>query len=41
MTRFMPYTTSLLIFTVSIAVLTASAELQQHTLTVDATNREN
>ena len=41
MTRLMPYTTSLLALTVSIAVLTASAELHQHTLTVDATDREN
>ena len=35
------YTTSLLVFTVSIAVLTASAELHQNTLMVDATDREN
>ena len=35
------YTTSLLVFTVSIAVLTTSAELHQNTLTVDATDREN
>lgn len=35
------YTTSLLVFTLSIAVLTASAELHQNTLMVDATNREN
>ena len=41
MTRLMPYTTSLLALTVSIAVLTASAELHQHTLTVDATDHEN
>ena len=41
MTRLMPYTTSLLALTVSIAVLTAAAELHQHTLTVDATDREN
>ena len=41
MTRLMPYTTSLLVFTVSFAVLTASAELHQNTLTVDATDREN
>ena len=39
MTRLM-YTT-LLFITVSIAVFTASAELHQNTLTVDATNREN
>ena len=38
MTRLM-YTT--LLFTVSIAVFTASAELHQNTLTVDATDREN
>ena len=41
MTRFMCYITSILVFTVSIAVLTASAELHQHTLTIDATDREN
>lgn len=35
------YITSILVFTVSIAVLTASAELHQHTLTIDATDREN
>ena len=35
------YTTLLLIFTVSVAVLTASAELHQNTLTVDATDSEN
>ena len=35
------YTTILLVFTVSVAVFTASAELHQNTLTVDATNREN
>ena len=35
------HTTSLLVFTVSIAVLTASAELHQNTLMVDATDREN
>ena len=40
MTRLM-YTTSLLVFTVSIAVLTVDAELHQNTLTVDATDREN
>ena len=39
MTRLM-YTT-LLFITVSITVFTASAELHQNTLTVDATNREN
>lgn len=37
MTRFMFYTTSLLVFTVSIAF----AELHQNTLTVDATSRDN
>lgn len=41
MTRLMCYITSILVFTVSIAVLTASAELHQHTLTIDATDREN
>ena len=41
MTRLMIYITSLLVFTVSTAVLTASAELHQHTLTIDATDREN
>ena len=35
------YTTSLLVFTVSIAVFTVYAELHQNTLTIDATNREN
>ena len=35
------YTTILLVFTVSVAVFTASAELHQNTLTVDATDREN
>lgn len=40
MTRLMYYTT-LLIFTVSTAVFTASAELHQNILTVDATDREN
>ena len=35
------YTTTLLVFTVSVAVFTASAELHQNILTVDATNREN
>jgi len=35
------YITSILVFTVSTAVLTASAELHQHTLTIDATDREN
>ena len=34
------YTTILLVFTVSVAVFTASAELHQNTLTVDATDRE-
>ena len=41
MTRLMFYTTSLLVFTVSIAVLTVFAELHQNTLTIDATDREN
>ena len=41
MTRLMVYTTSLLMFTISIAGLTASAELHQNTLTIDATDREN
>ena len=41
MTRFMFYTTSLLVFTVSTAVLTVSAELHQNTLTIDATDSEN
>ena len=41
MTRLMFHTTSLLAITVSIVVLTASAELHQNTLTVDATDREN
>ena len=41
MTRLMVYITSLLVFTVSTAVLTASAELHQHALTIDATDREN
>ena len=41
MIRLMFYITSLLVATVSIAVLTASAELHQNTLTVDATDREN
>ena len=35
------YTTTLIVFTVSVAIFTASAELHQNTLTVDATNREN
>ena len=35
------YITSLLVFTVSIAVFTAFAELHQNTLTVDATDRED
>ena len=35
------YTTILLVFAVSVAVFTASAELYQNTLTVDATDREN
>ncbi len=35
------YITSLLVFTVSIAVFTAFAELHQNTLTIDATDREN
>lgn len=35
------YITSLLVLTISIAVFTASAELHQHTLTIDATDREN
>lgn len=39
MTRLM-YTT-LLFITVSVAVFTATAELHQNTLTVDATDREN
>ena len=39
MTRLM-YTTLLLGFTVSTTVLTVAAELQQNTLTVDATDRE-
>ena len=41
MTRLMYYTTLLLGFTASIVVLTASAELHQNKLTVDATDREN
>ncbi|MDE0012928.1 MAG: HmuY family protein [Candidatus Poribacteria bacterium] len=41
MTQLMFHTTSLLAITVSIVVLTASAELHQNTLTVDATDREN
>lgn len=41
MTRLMFHTTSLLAITVSIVVLTASAELHQNTPTVDATDREN
>ena len=41
MTRLMVYITSLLVSTVSIAILTASAELHQNTLMVDATDREN
>ena len=41
MIRLMYNTTLLLIFTLSGAVLTASAELHQNTLTVDATDREN
>ncbi len=40
MTRLMS-TTSLLVFTVSIAALTAFAELHQNTLMIDATDREN
>ena len=40
MTRLM-YTTLLLIFTVSVPVLTVDAELHQNKLTVDATDREN
>lgn len=41
MTRLMSYTTPILVFTVSITVLTVSAELHQNTLVVDATDREN
>ena len=41
MTRLMFHTTSLLAITVSIAVLTAPAEVHQNTLMVDATAREN
>lgn len=41
MTQLMFHTTSLLAITVSIVVLTASAELHQNTLTVDVTDREN
>ena len=40
MTRLM-YTTLLLVFTISTAILTVDAELHQNTLTVDATDREN
>lgn len=41
MTRLM-YTTLLLVFTISTTVvLTVDAELHQHKLTVDATDREN
>ena len=35
------YTTTLVVFTVSIAIFTATAELHQNKLTVDATDREN
>ena len=41
MTRLIVYTTSIMVFTVSIVVLAASAELHQNILTVDATDREN
>ena len=41
MTRLMSYTTLILVITVSITVLTVSAELHQNTLVVDATDREN
>ena len=37
----MVYTTSIMVFTVSIAVFITSAELHQNTLTVGATDREN
>ena len=41
MTRLMFYTTLIMVFTVSVAVSTASAELHQNILTIDATDREN
>ena len=41
MTRLMVYITSIMVSTVSTAVFTASAELHQNILTIDATNREN
>lgn len=41
MTRLMFYTTLIMVFTVSVAVYTASAKLHQNTLMIDATDREN
>lgn len=41
MTRLIVYTTSIMVFTVGIAAFTASAELHQNTLMIDATDHEN